>query len=73
LQTFVAGKAKNAAVLEFLGQWDDVKVEKANFALVPAFRRVLVGTTIFPRLVTFNKEALVPFAIDIPLLKSSSA
>ena len=42
VQVFIARNAKHAALLQLLGQRNDVKVEKAQLALIPALRRILV-------------------------------
>jgi hypothetical protein len=71
---FVTAHAKNATVLELLGQWDDVKVEKAQLAHVPIVGRVdAIRMSILKGSIAFDKEALIPFSIYVPVLNSFSS
>ena len=58
--------SKHAAILEFLGQGDDVKIKEADLPIVPRLRGILLDSTFCVRSHLFNKESLVPFAVDVP-------
>ena len=46
IQVLVGRDPEDAAVLELPGQWNDIKIEKANFALVPELTRIFFGAAI---------------------------
>jgi hypothetical protein len=61
LQIFGTRHTKDTTVLEFLGEGDDVKVQKANLSLVPIFGWIVLRTAVHVRNVQFFKETSVPF------------
>lgn len=70
IQVFVTAHAKHTTVLEFLGLWNNVKVEKADFPFVPTVGGVLLGSTLQKGSGSLLEEALVPLAVNVPVLHS---
>jgi hypothetical protein len=64
----IARDTKHTTIVELLGNWNDVKLKEAKLTLVPAFSRIHRCASISIRLVYFQEQALVPFAINIPVL-----
>ena len=68
-QVFVTCNTKSTTVFELLDQWDDVKVEKAKLSRIPMFGWILRTATPIPiGLVALLEQALIPLAVDIPVL-----
>jgi len=59
---------RHREALSFLARGIISKSKKANLTLVPEFGRVRFGAAFFVGLVHFLKEALVPLAVNVPVL-----
>ena len=68
IQVLVTGDAKDAAILEFSGERNDVKVEKANLARIPVLAWIDSRSAQLVGLVHLQEQTLVPLAIHVPVL-----
>lgn len=64
----ITGDTKDTAIFQFFRQGENVKVEKADFTLVPKIRRILLGSPFLESQHVLVKESLVPFAVNMPVL-----
>jgi len=70
VQVFITGNTKDTTPFQLFGQRNDIKIKEGNFSLVPIEGWISICTPFLECLVTFPKEALVPFAVDMPVGKS---
>lgn len=68
IKILVRADSKHSTILEFLGEWDNVKVKETKFALVPSFGWVFVSSASLVGSVAFSKESFVPLAVNVPML-----
>lgn len=66
VEILITADTKYTTLLQFLCQWNDVKVQKADFALVPVFCGICVDPPFAIGIVELFVEALVPFAVNLP-------
>ena len=60
---FIAGLSKDTTTLKLLGQWDNVKVEETNLALVPGQSRVGVTAACDVCRMHLAKQTFIPLSV----------
>ena len=68
-QVFIRRHTENAALFQFLGEGNHVKVQEANFTLVPILSGIRVNSPLSICVVQLFIESLVPLAINLPVSK----
>lgn len=68
VQDLIARDTENTAVFQLFGKRDDVKVKETKLTLVPVLGWVRLGSPCPVRQEQFLEEALVPLAVDVPVL-----
>jgi hypothetical protein len=67
IQAFITRYTKDAAILQFLGERNDVKVKESDFPLVPALGGISCRSSGLINGIAFVEETLVPFQIHMPM------